>query len=292
MSTDNKKGFLARMQNFMASYRGKVILNYAYSWGAAIVILGTLFKLTHLPGANYMLWIGMGTEVLVFFVSAFDLPVFRTSQNIDASQANIKVVGAPSSGNATLAVGNAGGSSVTASDAQVPALSGGQTIIYASGSGGAAGYTGSTGGTVPAQGTSPASSAGTESVSGTPYEGSGQFYGGGYSGPVSNGPAVNVSPEMEEATTAYLQQLKEMTEMMTRFTTQAESLSQDTEQMNVLNRNLSGINAIYEVQLRNVSSQIGTVEQVHEQTRKLARQLEELNAVYTRMLEAMNPGVK
>lgn len=41
---------------------------------AAIVIAGTLFKLTHLPGANLMLWIGMGTEVLVFFISAFDLP--------------------------------------------------------------------------------------------------------------------------------------------------------------------------------------------------------------------------
>ena len=44
-------------------------MNYAYSWGAAIVIAGTLFKLTHLPGANLMLWIGMGTEVLVFFIS-------------------------------------------------------------------------------------------------------------------------------------------------------------------------------------------------------------------------------
>lgn len=49
-------------------------MNYAYSWGASIVILGALFKLTHLPGGNFMLFIGMGTEVVVFFLSAFDRP--------------------------------------------------------------------------------------------------------------------------------------------------------------------------------------------------------------------------
>lgn len=80
--TVNKEDFGQKLQDFMASYRGKVIMNYAYSWGAAIVIAGTLFKLTHLPGANLMLWIGMGTEVLVFFISAFDLPRRQTEQPI------------------------------------------------------------------------------------------------------------------------------------------------------------------------------------------------------------------
>lgn len=73
-TVNKKRDFGQKLQDFMVSYRGKVIMNYAYSWGAAIVIAGTLFKLTHLPGANLMLWIGMGTEVLVFFISAFDLP--------------------------------------------------------------------------------------------------------------------------------------------------------------------------------------------------------------------------
>ncbi len=76
MKSHHAKGLIGRIQHFMGSYRGKVILNYAYSWGAAIVILGALFKLTHVPGANLMLWIGMGTEVVVFFISAFDLPVW------------------------------------------------------------------------------------------------------------------------------------------------------------------------------------------------------------------------
>ena len=68
------KNAIRRIQAFMDSAKGKTIMNYFYSWGAAIVILGTLFKLTHLPGANIMLFVGMGTEVLVFFFSAFERP--------------------------------------------------------------------------------------------------------------------------------------------------------------------------------------------------------------------------
>lgn len=43
-----------------------------YGWGAAVVIAGALFKILHLPGANVMLILGMGTEVLIFFFSAFE----------------------------------------------------------------------------------------------------------------------------------------------------------------------------------------------------------------------------
>lgn len=50
-------------KNFMAKL---------YGWGAALVILGALFKITHYPGADYMLLIGMGTEALIFFFSAFE----------------------------------------------------------------------------------------------------------------------------------------------------------------------------------------------------------------------------
>ena len=67
----------------MDSVPGQTFLNYAYSWGAAVVILGTLFKLTHLPGANLMLYLGMGTEVVVFFLSAFDRPFDKTADGMD-----------------------------------------------------------------------------------------------------------------------------------------------------------------------------------------------------------------
>ena len=68
------KGIIGSIQAFMDSAKGKTVMNYFYSWGAAIVILGTLFKLTHLPGANIMLFVGMGTEVIVFLFSAFERP--------------------------------------------------------------------------------------------------------------------------------------------------------------------------------------------------------------------------
>ena len=103
-TVNKKRDFGQKLQDFMASYRGKVIMNYAYSWGAAIVIAGTLFKLTHLPGANLMLWIGMGTEVLVFFISAFDLPRRQTETTPSAC---VVVVGDTITGNA--AIGNADG---------------------------------------------------------------------------------------------------------------------------------------------------------------------------------------
>ncbi|MBO5663250.1 MAG: gliding motility protein GldL, partial [Bacteroidales bacterium] len=61
---------------FLASYKGKVLFNFFYGFGAAIAILGTLFKILHLDGANAMLAIGLGTEVLMFAISAFE-PPFR-----------------------------------------------------------------------------------------------------------------------------------------------------------------------------------------------------------------------
>lgn len=73
-----KIDFVVRLQHWMDSVPGQTFLNYAYSWGASIVILGALFKLTHLPGGNLMLFIGMGTEVVVFFISAFDRPFDKT----------------------------------------------------------------------------------------------------------------------------------------------------------------------------------------------------------------------
>jgi gliding motility-associated protein GldL len=74
MENNEKKGLLTKIQDYLDSPKGRILLNYLYSWGAAVVILGALFKLTHIKGANLMLFIGMGTEVLVFFISGFERP--------------------------------------------------------------------------------------------------------------------------------------------------------------------------------------------------------------------------
>ena len=66
------KSAISRFQDFLETQKGQTILNYLYSWGAAIVILGALFKLTHINGADLMLFLGMGTEVLTFIVNGFE----------------------------------------------------------------------------------------------------------------------------------------------------------------------------------------------------------------------------
>ena len=83
MTRYSKFNIVYWLQKWMDSVPGQTFLNYAYSWGASIVILGTLFKLTHIEGANLMLFIGMGTEVFVFFISAFDRPFDKTTDGMD-----------------------------------------------------------------------------------------------------------------------------------------------------------------------------------------------------------------
>ncbi|MFD2785867.1 type IX secretion system motor protein PorL/GldL [Hymenobacter rubripertinctus] len=52
-----------------------------YGIGAAVVIVGALFKIQHWDGASEMLIVGLGTEALIFFLSAFQ----PTSKEVDWS---------------------------------------------------------------------------------------------------------------------------------------------------------------------------------------------------------------
>ena len=63
---------MAAKQHPLTTKNARTYLNYAYSWGAAIVILGALFKINHWQGAQLMLILGMGTEVVIFFISGFE----------------------------------------------------------------------------------------------------------------------------------------------------------------------------------------------------------------------------
>lgn len=80
--TYSKYNIVYRLQKWMDSVAGQTFLNYAYSWGASVVILGTLFKLTNLPLSDVFLYVGMGTEVFVFFISAFDRPFDKTADGM------------------------------------------------------------------------------------------------------------------------------------------------------------------------------------------------------------------
>ena len=283
MTIYSKFNIVYHLQKWMDSVPGQTFLNYAYSWGASVVILGTLFKLTHLPGANIMLFAGMGTEVFVFFISAFDRPFDKTQEgrdlptHIDEEEIDREEAEAEAAYNAGVQV--AGGGSVVGG----AGVSGGGTIIIGGGT------------------------ANTANVSATPAsEGATQTTVGGTQ-TIVGGTQTVVSPEAAQTAAAaaelaanhevamqladaqanYLDELKRLTETLQKVSDQSARLTRDSEEMENLNRTLTGICKIYEMQLKGASQQIGTIDQINEQSKRMAEQIEQLNGIYARMIEAM-----
>ena len=286
----SKFSLIARLQHWMDSVPGQTFMNYAYSWGAAVVILGTLFKLTHIPGANAMLFIGMGTEVFVFFIAGFDRP-FDAKKDTELAEEFVTLDEMEALKNAAQAVAEAG-------DAQpiVAGGGGGGTVIIGGGA--------PAGGTVVIGGSQTEGMASVESgqvVAGGPglsaadaanlavaaqAAANAAALGQEAQGLLTNAQAAT-APEVEDAIAAYVDQLQHLTEVLGRVREQAGRMTQDSEEMINLNRTLTGINTIYEMQLKSVSQQVGTIDQINDQTRKMAKQIEELNGVYARMIEAL-----
>ena len=240
----------------MDSARGKTTLNYLYSWGAAIVILGTLFKLTHIAGANLMLFVGMGTEVIVFFFSAFERPYDVAVDEKKEEEAEERAA-------ATNIIGTG--------------LQGGTIVINGTIGGG---------GTIPAEGavasSAPAVAAGTGIVAGAPA-----VVQGGAT--ITGNP--DLIPQMDEVTEEYIEKVRALNEAIKHISEQANTLGRNMEEMETLGRNLTGINALYETQLRSAGNQVNAIDQVNEQTKRMAAQIEELNAMYARMIQAMTTNM-
>jgi len=269
MTRYSKLNFVYRLQKWMDSVPGQTFLNYAYSWGASIVILGTLFKLTHLPGANFFLFLGMGTEVFVFFIAAFDRPFDKTTDGMDldihmeedgqvhpvvngGAVGNVVVGGTAGGGviggsGDSVVIGGTGGNSTDANGS----AGGGGTVIINGGQGGNS------------------LSAGTTIVAPQQPE------------------TLPMGEELKEATTNYIDELNRLTEMLAQVSEQSQRLTRDSEEMENLNRTLTGISRVYEMQLKSASAQISTIDEINEQTRHMAEQILELNKIYARMIEAM-----
>lgn len=283
MTIYSKFNIVYHLQKWMDSVPGQTFLNYAYSWGASVVILGTLFKLTHLPGANIMLFAGMGTEVFVFFISAFDRPFDKTQEgrdlptHIDEEEIDREEAEAEAAYNAGVQV--AGGGSVVGG----AGVSGGGTIIIG---GGTASATAS--GTVPtSEGAAQTTVGGTQTtVGGTQTVVSPEA---AQTAAAAAELAANheVAMQLADAQANYLDELKRLTETLQKVSDQSARLTRDSEEMENLNRTLTGICKIYEMQLKGASQQIGTIDQINEQSKRMAEQIEQLNGIYARMIEAM-----
>lgn len=265
------KTYKSGISAFISSEKGQRFFNFAYSIGAAIVIWGALFKILHLPGGNFLLSLGMGTEVLMFMLTAFDrppreykwenvFPVFDTENPDDR----------PDFASGTGVV--MGGGVQAPANIQAPVLS-------------------------------------------------------------QNASPGEIMDTVSDATRMYLAQITDMTNELRRLQATTASLNEVSdvllqsykaitdnsqqitasstgyvEQMQALNRNISGLNTIYEIQLKGVSSQLDAIDRVNtglkdirdmwvksstqsarycEETEKMARYMQQLNSVYEKMITAM-----
>ena len=331
---------IVRLQHWMDSVPGQTFLNYAYSWGASIVILGALFKLTHMPGGNLMLFIGMGTEVVVFFLSAFDRPfdkteigkelpkTYLTDEEISAKMAaeeaarlgialpqvdddedediddemdeeEVDEVASPaevqSAGPTVVSPAAVGGSptaavqtamaAAAAAAANVAAVAGG-----AASSGAAAAPAAVAAAAQPAEGAPQGAAPASVIPAGVPVDANAQQLADiirAANDELLHRAQAVLSPEMEEATKVYIEKLRTLTETFAKVDEQSARLTRDSEEMENLNRTLTGINKVYELHLKSISLQVGTIDEINNQTHKLADQIQRLNEVYGRMIEAL-----
>lgn len=329
----SKINIVVRLQHWMDSVPGQTFLNYAYSWGASIVILGALFKLTHLPGGNFMLFMGMGTEVVVFFLSAFDRPFdkdeigkelphdYETDEEIaarlgltdddeEADDTDEDTIEDTTADEAISqpAVQPAAVDQPAATAAQ-PAAQGVSGVVFVGGGAASAPAAAATatvggGGTAAAPETAAATAAAASNAAeaaqaaiaaatpagAQPFDAEAKRLAEiirlANDELLRRAQAV-LSPEMEEATQAYIAKLRTLADTFTKVDEQSARLAHDSEEMAQLNRTLTAINKTYDLHFQSISKQVGTIEQINEETRQLAKRIEELNGVYRRMIDAM-----
>lgn len=272
------------VERFLHGEKGQRFFNFAYSIGAAIVIWGALFKILHLPGGSTLLCVGMGTEIAMFILTAFDRPPKEYSW-----EDVFPVLDSKDPDDRPDFMGGGGGGGIV--------------------------------------------------INGAPVSGELEFTGihneGGYPVTLPANPMTGLeeAEDMADATHSYLEQMQGIAEQMGRLNETTEALNNVTQtllgsyqaitensetisenskgyvsQMEDLNRNIAGLNTIYEIQLKSISSQLESIDRVNrglkdirdmydkaaaessrycEETEKMARYMKQLNSVYEKMITAM-----
>lgn len=312
-----------KIEHFLQWEGGQRLFNFAYSIGAAIVILGALFKILHLNGGNTLLMIGMGTEVLMFILTAFDRPPKeyhweKVFPKLDAKEAEelgeeieelVEEAREGDEQDAHATVSGPGGTIIIGATgtAAVPGTEGAPVIIGGSAAAAAA------------PGIVSPDDAGMLSDAIHRMSEATQ--------------AMSRLADLSDATRDYMMQMATISQELHRLgettrslnavsevllesyraiTENSENITRSSsgyvEQMEALNRNVSGLNTIYEIQLKGVSSQLDSIDRVNrgikeirdmyeksaatsgrycEETEKMARYMKQLNHVYENMIHAM-----
>lgn len=296
---------------------------------------------------NTLLYIGFIVEAIVFAISAFDQPakdwqwnlVFPVLDSNDAADRPSFASGGVVAGNSSVVIGGGNGNAAKDEISIGGGNGGGGAIIIGGGS-----FGGSFNGTnteVPAN----AVAAAEAMTPGQVRQSFGIPNAVEISEEDSNALTASIKKmaaaadqlakmaEMTDATQQYLDRLSEISDHMQKFSSVTNSLTDVSDillnsyktitdnsdginhssrgyvhQMEALNRNIQGLNTIYEIQLKSVSSQIGAIERINaglmrikdlyegsivdssvfrSETEKMAQQLHALNGVYNRLLNAM-----
>ena len=274
------KKYKNSVEAFLSGEKGQRFFNFAYSIGAAVVIWGALFKILHLPGGNALLSIGMGTEVLMFVLTAFDRPPKEYHW-----EEVFPVLSSNNPEDRPDFTGGGGGAVIVGGGGE--AAEGGTITINGAGAG-TAGVVAGVAGNVE----------GMTDVN--------EQY-------VTQVAAINEQMEQLRQTTEALNHVSSvLLESYRAITDNSENITSSStgyvEQMTSLNRNIAGLNTIYEIQLKSISSQLDNIDKVNqglkaishmyeqsasesnrycEETHKMAQYMQQLNSVYEKMITAM-----
>ena len=333
-----------RKKSFLQSEKGQRFFNFAYSIGAAIVIWGALFKILHLPGGSTLLCIGMGTEIAMFIITAFDRPSkeYEWEQvfpELDEEQRRIMEEAGINPGEwierIKASAGVTDGGTFHGGGVYYGPSGGGGDGYYAPNelsASGEGGVTAGPGGTVIVAGgngtTSLAAATGldvSEEDTLTLRESIAKM--------ATAADQLSQMGELASATRDYIASISGIAEQMTQLqqttselnhvssilldsyraiTENSASISESSsgyvERMADLNRNISGLNTIYEIQLKSISSQLESIDRVNrglkdirdmyeksarqssrycEETERMTRYMTQLNSVYEKMVTAM-----
>ena len=300
------------VERFLSSEGGQRFFNAAYSLGAAVVILGALFKILHISGGDEMLCIGMLTEVVMFLLTAFDRPEqqYKWEEVFPVLGTNDPEDRPDFSTGGGIIINGGGGNgenvniNVTGGDVSLPNVSEAQARA-------AVGI--------------PAGIELSDDDSRSLSESIAKM--------AAASDQLSRMAELTDATQQYLSQMAAISDQMTRLKETTEALNQVqstllasyqsitdnsatinqsatgyVDKMEALNRNIGGLNTIYEIQLKSISSQLESIDRVNrglkdirdmyeksaaesanycDETARLAHNMKQLNSVYEKMVKAM-----
>lgn len=266
----------------MAAKKKFDLLHVAISWGASIVIIGALFKILHLGGVwgNYMIGLGLGVEAFLFFLTGFFPPAPEPAWDRVYPELNDDFTGElPKATTRPVAVASTGFSSTAALDKMLVDAKIGPELIESLGNG-----LRTFGDKVAAMSNVSDAASATAEFTGKVQQASAGF--------------DSLNGAFGKATA----QLVEMGE------SSADSKAYH-EQVTNLAKNLSALNAVYELELQDSSAHLKSMnkfyqnlsltmnnfnesmedsKQFKDEVGKLAKNLSSLNAIYGNMLTAMN----